>query len=76
MGTRPRRTAELLVQETGSNDGEQSCVKHSPLCASGVRVSRIVALQHAELVLFCGEPISRFATLLWAVDDWLGPGLS
>src|SRR5580698_7601733 len=26
MGTRPRRTAELLVQETGRNDGGQSCL--------------------------------------------------
>jgi hypothetical protein len=48
MGTRPRRTAELLVQETGSNDGEQSCIRHSPLCASSVRVSRVVALHHAS----------------------------
>jgi hypothetical protein len=26
MGARPRRTAELLVQETGRNDGGKSCV--------------------------------------------------
>src|SRR5580658_8409688 len=26
LGTRPRRTAELLVQETGRNDGGPSCL--------------------------------------------------